>query len=540
VLSEISGTQYTAVSLTNTTSFPNTGMKARQGVTTEGLFLSPAKITRPNTTWEIAAFSNPSSSRTDTAGVINLTPNGNGTREQMIFFSAWNVTWSPASAFLQHAYINWMTRGLHAGYRRIHFSTQIDDVHMQTDLFEPAGKNFRIVGSDLAKHVSWTDDLNSRLPAGSRYVIELAHNGNGNLENATNPQSPGVCAGASLIFTDSRFIDAPYEFVKPPGSGTNAWPTSPTNFSASTSCIDRDNLLTWLQTDDHLDKFMHISHTYTHQELNNATYSDASKEISFNRAWLAATGISEASVYSGFGIVPPAITGLNNSDVIQAWLDNGIQYVVGDNTRPSTRNRQNLFWPLDSIPSTTSRQSVLIVPRWATTIFYNCDTTQCDLHEWARTRPNPDTLTFNDLLAEVKVVAVRNLLALHHDPFMFHQANLRTNVDPFDINGKRQAYSLLMAWTETVLQEIIRLTNWPVITKAHDELGTLFHERRARDQCGYKLTYLYASDNQRVSAVEVSANSNTCGSAIPITFPGPVTSTGTADVEQVSTSFSVV
>ena len=36
------------------------------------------------------------------------------------------------------------------------------------------------------------------------------------------------------------------------------------------------------------DRFAHVSHTYTHMELNNATYADASKEITFNQAWLQA------------------------------------------------------------------------------------------------------------------------------------------------------------------------------------------------------------------------------------------------------------
>jgi len=30
--------------------------------------------------------------------------------------------------------------------------------------------------------------------------------------------------------------------------------------------------------------FAHVSHTFTHLNLNNATYSDAAKEIKFNQA----------------------------------------------------------------------------------------------------------------------------------------------------------------------------------------------------------------------------------------------------------------
>lgn len=74
--------------------------------------------------------------------------------------------------------------------------------------------------------------------------------------------------------------------------------------------------------------------TSTHEALNNATYNDGSREISFNKVWLQHSGISSAKYFSPNGLIPPAITGMHNADVIKAWMDNGIKYVVGDNTRP--------------------------------------------------------------------------------------------------------------------------------------------------------------------------------------------------------------
>lgn len=37
-------------------------------------------------------------------------------------------------------------------------------------------------------------------------------------------------------------------------------------------------------------------------------------------------------------LIPPAITGLHNGDTVKAFMDNGIKYVVGDNTRPALMN----------------------------------------------------------------------------------------------------------------------------------------------------------------------------------------------------------
>jgi len=456
----------------------------------------------------------------------------------MVFFVNWNVTWSATSAYLQHSYINWMTRGLHAGYRRVHFNTQIDDVHLVTEVYEPKGGKYRINPTDLGLHADWTDDINSRLPAGSSYIIELAHNGNGNLEYATKAgetKFANPCSGASLIDTGTITEDSSqtYNFVKPPGTGTDHWPADAQTFNASQQCLTLDPFLTWLTNADNRNRFAHVSHTYTHLELNNATYSDANKEIKFNREWLGVTGISLAPKFSPQGIVPPAITGLLNSDVIKAWLDNGIRYVVGDNTRPTLRNKQR-FWPLDSMPGTNASEGVTIVPRWATEVYYNCDTIQCDLNEWSSRFPtNTPTKVVADLLGTATFGGARNLLALQHDPFMFHQANLRTDVDDITINGKTGQYSLLMAFTEAVLQEMGRLTDWPIITKTHDDLARSFIDRRTRDQCGYKLTYVYGSDSSTITGVEVSSTDNTCSVPIPVTFPGAVADAGDETVEQV-------
>lgn len=83
---------------------------------------------------------------------------------------------------------------------------------------------------------------------------------------------------------------------------------------------------------------MHISHTFTHEAQDAATYSDVMKEISWNQAWIAQWGLNSSKWFSGRGLIPPAITGLHNGDALQAWSDNGLVNAVGDNTRPVLLN----------------------------------------------------------------------------------------------------------------------------------------------------------------------------------------------------------
>lgn len=91
------------------------------------------------------------------------------------------------------------------------------------------------------------------------------------------------------------------------------------------------------------DSFSHISHTFTHESLDNASYYDVVKEISWNQAWLAQIGLSNAQRFSGIGLIPPAITGLHNGDALRAWWNNGIRNVVGDNTRPALLNTVSCY-----------------------------------------------------------------------------------------------------------------------------------------------------------------------------------------------------
>ena len=51
-----------------------------------------------------------------------------------------------------------------------------------SDIYSPAGEIFAISTADLDEHKSWLSSVNSRLSAGSNYFIEIAHNGNGNIE----------------------------------------------------------------------------------------------------------------------------------------------------------------------------------------------------------------------------------------------------------------------------------------------------------------------------------------------------------------------
>jgi hypothetical protein len=329
------------ISFSNTTAFTQAGIKQWAGLSTQGLFHYVASITDPATTKEVAQFAPNSQFPTNTtAAVIN----NFGGREQMVFFISWATDWSPTSNFLQHAYITWMTRGLYAGYRRVNLNTQIDDMFLDTEIYYPSnGQSYRVTPADLTPVRAWVPTIQAKMNTGSYYRPEVGHNGDGNIIYADNTaQGANACVGDPIYTNDVP--ETPLEFQKPLGSGVDAWPATPTVYPYSLSCTGYDPLKVWWATTSNRDQFMHLSHTFTHENENNATYNDIYKEITFNQAWLKQVGLT-AGNFSANALIPPAITGLHNGDAIRAWVTAGLANCVGDNSRPPLRNSQNPMWP---------------------------------------------------------------------------------------------------------------------------------------------------------------------------------------------------
>jgi hypothetical protein len=126
------------------------------------------------------------------------------------------------------------------------------------------------------------------------------------------------------------------------------------------------------------------------------------------------------------------------------------------------------------------------------------------------------------------------------DPYMFHQANIRsTDMEPIVVNGKSQELSLLQVWVETVVAEIMRLANWPIITIKHDDIAQSFNERMLRDACSpyiQVITESSASAVMQITGFRVGAETgNSCEVFVPITVPGKLKDTQGWRVEQLGT-----
>ncbi|CAH0056825.1 unnamed protein product [Clonostachys solani] len=523
------------ISFSDTSDFPTAQLKVNAKVGTDGLYHVPATITDSSTTRAVAVFTPDSGSTV--GGVAAVINNFNG-REQFVWFISWATDWSQTTNWLQHAHIHWMTRGVFVGKRKVHLNDQVDDLQLSTEMFYPQNiPEVKIGVTDLEAHVDWQTSINARLPTGSDFWLELGHNGNGDIINSTltdDDMNTNKCNPVDAVYWEQD-VQAPNEWRKPLGTGDDVWPTGTKyeTYSWSLTCAKIDQFAVWFTKSANLNHFAHLSHTFSHMSLNNATYHDAKREIQFNQAWLKQMGIDKATRYTGNGIIPPAITGLNNGDSIQALMDNGIKHVVGDNTRPATRNPNSVYWPLISTYATNGYDGLTIIPRFASRIYFNCHTPDCTTREWIQTSAGSGD--FNTLLAIEKTSSTRNLLALQSDPYMFHQANMyTTGNDIRTIGDQTRRMSLIMAWTETIVQEMVRLTNWPMTSQTQDQMATYFLNRMTLDACNPKLSYVWSDNGKTLQKVIVTADGNTCATPIPVTIPkGSVTASGgsvTSDV----------
>jgi hypothetical protein len=80
----------------------------------------------------------------------------------------------------------------------------------------------------------------------------------------------------------------------------------------------------------------------------------------------------------------------------------------------------------------------------------------CDVQQWATLPQNTGGIAA--LLDLERATNVNNIITLHHDPFMFHQANMRkSGASLTTVNGVPGNFSLLQMWVETVVTEYTKM-----------------------------------------------------------------------------------
>eukprot|EP00123_Amoebidium_parasiticum_P022336 comp8570_c0_seq1/m.3858 comp8570_c0_seq1/g.3858 ORF comp8570_c0_seq1/g.3858 comp8570_c0_seq1/m.3858 type:complete len:944 (-) comp8570_c0_seq1:455-3286(-) len=433
------------------------------------------------------------------AFVRECAQSGDGKLEEMHFTFTMNE-YTNISFPLGDVWFTWVNRGLYLGQRRVLLDPQVDDVFLETGLYnikfdrqavDNEGKdftyvpgkiandtdeNYRANATDMRNLVAYQAELNQRLPKGSKITFQFAFNGIGYYDFASRPEN----------------MNEVVEEVR--------------------------------------DHFYWVSHTYSHMDLycpfsdcqkfGNTNYTaaymdmaqnkDFARYILFSRRyngeeWVNMTDAERDNMpsYSPNSLITPRISGLNLSTSVQAMLDNGHRTAVGDNSRVDLKP-DNIFHPFQTKVAGKSGERVMVIPRFATRVYFDCSTPEENVMEhnsfygprcigYNETGPvnalggrkcNTTTLKYDHDLTWDEVMDIEgqevamNLLAKRTDPYMFHQANLRF----FWYNGKKQ--SLISIWIDSVLKHYTQYSSLPVFNMKLDDLRQFYDARAARDACG--------------------------------------------------------
>ncbi|KAJ1540275.1 hypothetical protein HK096_011075 [Nowakowskiella sp. JEL0078] len=385
-----------------------------------------------------------------------------------------------------------------------------------------ANTTYRVVKADFDNIRSWQNPktanaLHSRLPTDSSVRLEIAFNGNGILE-AADPNAP-------LDIDTEDYVGI--NFIKPTNTtGDYRWPIPPPSFSAlqisNTSLLIKDALFTYL-TPAVMSEFYWVSHTFTHENLNNCSYTDATNEINYNKQIATLLQLDGKAYFSPNSMVTPQISGIFNYAALQALTDNNIKSIVGDDSR-LLYGAQGPWYPYITTIASSNYAGYWVIPRSANEVYYDCstETQNTYVYNYLYQKIYGSASTHAQVMDRESDRVLNKILLLHPGSYMFHQANLRKRSSNVSIGGVSSPYSLLQQWVEYLVVKYTKLVNWPLVSLKQDDLINIFRDRVARDTCGITISNVYNAAGNAISSIIVST-SGTCNVLVTI----PVNLTGT-------------
>ncbi|KXS21755.1 hypothetical protein M427DRAFT_107155 [Gonapodya prolifera JEL478] len=497
------------------------GVQPTADVDTNGLFHTPAVVSAslPSTISSVAPvfWYNPCPPEfpVTTVGAVHVTYSNY--REHMAFFLAFG-SWSATSSLLNHVWLQWGTRGLYQGFRRTYALGQVDDLFLKTETVFNSAQTYRVTPEDMANLAAWQASLNRRLPRGSAFRVEVALNGNGILE----------AAGSADLININTESTVNKTYVKPLGSGTNRWPSSYTSSWVTNSTgLLKDALFAWFVQNKtaNMAPFSWLSHTFTHENLDDATQYDVTQEVTLNQKMATVLGLTGQPYWSSNGMVTPEISGVFNGDAYTVLTANNITTIVGDNSR-SQLVPSDIYGLWRSTSASSNYVGYAVIPRQPTEVYYDCSTVAEDIYLYNNMYFNTFgyNSTWSQILSREQTRLTSMLLNLRHDPHMFHQANLRNHdLARVIINRISGRWGLYEQWFETVFARYNQLVTWPVVSLKMDDLAQFYREREARTTCSISTSFTVST--YQVTGVTIST-SGAC--KVGITIPTNVTSVNPA------------
>lgn len=321
------------------------------------------------------------------------------------------------SLALSYGVLNWVTGGLFLGERHVYMSPQIDDVFIDDDVY--GGGTYRITGADWTADDAW--QANKRLASLTADLhLHLAFNGEGT---------------------------------------TGTYPLDTLTPAARLTSSD----------------FPWINHTFTHLNLDAATYDQTYQEITENNQTATSMGFAN---YDNRTMVTPDISGLSNPDAMSAAYDAGIRYLVTDTSQPGMDNPTPQAGIANSLVP-----DILMIPRRPVNLYYNVTTPTEWTGEYNSFYHNywGRDLSYTEILDKESDVLLQYMLRGEIDPWMFHQSNMRA------YDG---VHSLLGDLLDRTLDKYSRLFVLPVRSPTLAAIGDWTSQRMTYNTAGVQCSFV--------------------------------------------------
>ncbi len=310
--------------------------------------------------------------------------------------------------------INWVTKGLFIGEKKIYMSPQIDDVFIPDSRWTSAtpcgtpvgatGVELRITASDWNAVRDWQDHKRGQ-PNTGNLRLTVAFNGVG----AENKREALTKAARQ-----------------------------------------------------HEEDFYWVNHTYDHALLDAVDTTKATWEIMENNRVAGELGLSR---WNAKNIVTPEISGLTNPAFLQAAYAAGIRFLVSDTSKPGYNNPSPNTGIVNAI-----EPRLFMIPRRPSNMFFNVATPSDWTSEyncmyegyWGK------QLSYEEMLDVESQQLLTYMLRGDMDPWMFHQTNLKVHT-----SGR----TLLTDLLDRTLAKYNGYFRLPVLSPPMEQIAALMQER---------------------------------------------------------------
>ncbi|MFC4453841.1 hypothetical protein [Deinococcus sonorensis] len=340
--------------------------------------------------------------------------------------------------------VNWVTKGLYLGQYRRYNQLDIDDWFLADDEYDPVTHTirpeaFRMSASDALAARDRQTEIQNTYDVARAFRFAVAYNGGG-----ANTAAPLSC-------------DPNVKSVDP--------------LTSVSRCLG--STFDW------------ISHTRDHEYMDFLNYDDSYAQLQPNKR----IGTTLGLVFSKKGLVTGDMSGLgyynangdglktnygltsSNANFLQAAQDTNVQYLASNH---SVDGQWDPSCPTCGVTHPLNN-SVLLIPRWPTNIFYYATTPEEIVSSYnavyapGGTLPYWDhALTYAEILDKESDMALNHILLGAAFPHYMHVTNLRQYAP-----GK----SIASDWERAVLTKYSQYSNLPLGTLAWDTLGQEIRRR---------------------------------------------------------------